>query len=215
MGEGPVQPGHPHVIEPDHPAAQKLRRQGGLLRHGHVAGAAGGHHHGSQPVGGRSLPQQADSGLGLVAQGEALRQGRGLFPVQPGDQHPALAVFQHQLQNTGDLLGGLARPVDHLRGALAQPPVEVHLGVADVGKGSLFQLQHGLLHGAGPGPDLLQEGSEFCLHGSFLVSAMPAPGRARRRRCQYSNTWSPRAWEMCTMAFTAPRLLPKSSSAGP
>ena len=51
VGEQPVEPRHPHVIEPFHLVAQSLGSLGRLLRHRDVAGAAGGHHNKAVSVG--------------------------------------------------------------------------------------------------------------------------------------------------------------------
>ena len=69
----------------------------------------------------------------------------GLLRVYAGDEDVPAAPLPHGLGDTQNLLRRLGGPVDHLGGSLPDPPVEVHLGVAQVSKGLGLQLQQGLL----------------------------------------------------------------------
>ncbi len=83
------------------------------------------------------------------------------------DQHGLLAVFQHGLRDAEDVFLCLARAVDHLRHALADAAVEVHLRViADFLNGLHFQPERRVLGAERPGRDLTQQRRHFCfVHG--------------------------------------------------
>ena len=142
-----MEAGHAHVVEPGDLVAHGLGGEGGLLGHRLVAGAAGAHHDGAQ--GGPGTGQgNAQPGVGVVFQVHTgLGEDVGLLPVHTGDEDVAAVPRPHGLHDAQDLLRRLGGPVDDLGGALADPTVEVHLGVAQVGEGLRLQLQQGVLRG--------------------------------------------------------------------
>ena len=70
----------------------------------------------------------------------------------------------HGIENSFDLPSGFPGPVDHLSRSLADAPVGIHLGVADVRKGLLFELQQGLVHADGPFLNAFQQGTNVTIH---------------------------------------------------
>ena len=88
-------------------------------------------------------------GDGVVVQGDGPRHQLRRFGGQAGDEDVSAPLGPHGGGDAGNLLRRLARPVDHLRRPLAHPPVEVHLGVAQVGEGLPLQLGQGFLRGGG------------------------------------------------------------------
>ena len=81
----------------------------------------------------------------LIPQRELLRQVvRHLLP-NAGHQNIAASPFLHGGQYAADLLFGLGLAVDHLRHALTDGAVVIHLGVTQVLKGGQLQVQKGIL----------------------------------------------------------------------
>lgn len=78
-------------------------------------------------------------GVLMVISGSILGDVRCLLTVQPGDQNIVTSAAYHGLQNSSNLLGRLARAIDHLAGTLAHTPVEIHLRIAQVFKGAHLQ----------------------------------------------------------------------------
>lgn len=103
------------------------------------------------PKGG-ALPGKGDpqAGNGVVVQGEGGPHKFSGFPVHTGDEDVAAPTLPHSGGNAADLLRGLARPVDDLGRPLADTPVEVHLGVAQIRKGLGFELQQRVLRRGAP-----------------------------------------------------------------
>ena len=81
-----------------------------------------------------------------------------------GDENGLLAVGQQYIQNAGDLLRSFPRPVNDLRHPLADFSVEVHLGVADVGKGLGLDFYQSVLHRQIAGVDRFQNSFDFVVH---------------------------------------------------
>ena len=168
--------GDPHVVEAHDLIAQHLRRDGGLLGHGDVAGAAGGHHDAALARGLGQFPDHACFGQRIKAQGqESCDMLRGLRG-EAGDEHGFLPVFKHGLRDAEDVLPRLARAVDHLRHALADAAVQIHLGVvAELLDGLHLESQHRVPRTQRPVRDLAQQRSQFrFIHGQ----TSPAPRAA-------------------------------------
>ena len=72
----------------------------------------------------------------------------GLFLIHAGNEDVAAASLPHGPDDAQNLLRCFGGPVDDLGGALPDPAMEVHLGVAQVGEGLRFQLQQGVLRGS-------------------------------------------------------------------
>ena len=173
VAQQPVDAGDAHVVEPDDPVAQGFGGHGGLLGHVHIAGAAGGDHHSALARGLRQLPHDARSGQGIVAQGQLRPHQGGGLPAHAGDEHGLLPRLPHGPCDAQDVLRGLARAVDDLGHALAQPPVQIHLGVGpELPDGRGLQLQNRLLHRGGTGRDALQQGGDL-----LFIHAKPPPYR--------------------------------------
>lgn len=164
MVQGPVQTRHPHVIQPQHFVAVDLRRQGGLLRYGDIAGAAGGDNDAADAVRLRQVADDAAPGLGPVIQGIHGGDLRRRLRRQAGDENGFLAVLAHDAHDADHLGGGFSRAVDHLRRPLADAPVHIHLGITDVSEGLLFQGQQRLVYGHGALLHGLQQLSGIAVH---------------------------------------------------
>ena len=164
-----MEPGHPHVVQPHHLVAQGLGGEGGLLGHRHVAGAAGGHHDLAGPVGGGQAAHDADAAHLVVGEGVGRVDGGGRLGGHAGDEDRILSPGPHGVHDLGDLLRGLARAVDHLGHPLAEPPVAVQLGKAQLLKGLQLQLEEGVVHLHLSGGHLLQQGLDRSLFHSALL----------------------------------------------
>ena len=111
-----------------------------------VAGAAGGDDDFPHAPGLCILTQNAYAAVGIVGNGQLLLHiGRFLF-IHPGDQHIFLTVVPEACQDAGNLLCGLSRAVNYLSRTLAELAVQVYLGIAQVLKGLLLQMQQCLVH---------------------------------------------------------------------
>ena len=170
MVEGAVEPRHAHVVKAQDVVSQHPRRPVGLLGHGNVAGAAGGHHDLSQPRGSGEFPGDGQAGVFMVVNGVALGDFRRRLRREAGDEHRGLAVFGHGVEDAGDLRRGLPRAVDHLRRPLADLPVEIHLGIAQVFKGRFLEGVERLVHAHFPGFHALEQGF-YILHGRTSKSS--------------------------------------------
>ena len=129
------------------------------------------------PKGG-ALPGKGDpqAGNGVVVQGEGGPHKFSGFPVHTGDEDVAAPTLPHSGGNAADLLRGLARPVNDLCRPLADTPVEVHLGVAQIRKGLGFELQQRVLRRGAPVGHGAQQVENLVLvvHGlSSSVRALP------------------------------------------
>ena len=140
---------HADVVEPLHPVAQELGGLGGLLGHGQIAGAGGQDDDGADAAGLRQGADAADVGGRVVVEVQPGPHVCGRLRAHPGNQHGLLAAGEHILGDGGNLLGGFAGAVNHLGGPLAEAPVVVHLGEAQIVEGGEFQMQQRLL-GAEP-----------------------------------------------------------------
>ena len=147
MGQKPVNAGHAHIVKPGHGISQKFRGQGRFLRHALVAGAAGGDDDAAHAPGIGHFSGNAHPGGVIIGDGHFFPDQVRLFFVQPGDQHVFLAALPQGLQDARNLPGGFPGAVDNLPGALPDPAVQVHLGIADVLKGFLLQPQQSLVNG--------------------------------------------------------------------
>ena len=164
MSQGPVQTCHPHIIEPYHLIAQYLGGEGRLLRHRHIAGAAGSHHNLAQTAGLRQRSQYAHPGLRVILHGMNCRHSLCRLRGHPRDEDRVLPIVPHNLHNPADLLRGLARTVDHFRSSLPNLTVQVHLGITDVLKGRPLDLEQCLIHTHVPGADRLQNLLNLVIH---------------------------------------------------
>ena len=164
MGKQAVYAGDADVIEPDNFVAVDLGGQSGFLRDGDVAGSAGGDDDLTDT--GR-LRHRADNGsAGVRVIGKRVRCGYAFSRLrrEPGDQNGPLSGCKHGVQDPRDLLRRLARAVDHLRRPLTGFAVEIHLGVAEICKGGLLQLQQRVIHGDDSVPNALQQAPGLAVH---------------------------------------------------
>ena len=164
MVQGPVQARHPHIVQPQHFVAVDLRRQGGLLGYGDIAGAAGSDNDAADAVRLRQVADDAAPGLGPVIQGIHGGNFRRRLRRQPGDENGFLAVLAHDAHDADHLGDGFSRAVDHLRRPLADAPMHVHFCIADVGKGLLLDGQQRVVHGHGALLHGLQQLSGIAVH---------------------------------------------------
>ena len=164
MVQGAVQARHPHIVQPQHFVAVDLRRQGGLLRYGDIAGAAGSDNDAADAVRLRHSADDAAAGILVIVQrvcgGDLLSRLRR----QAGDENGPLAPPAHDADDADHLGRSLSRAVDHLRRALADAAVQVHFCIADVGEGLLFQGQQRVIHGHGPLAYALQHFADLAVH---------------------------------------------------
>ena len=79
-----------------------------------------------------------------------------------GHQHRAGAVVQQLGHDLHDLTDALARPVDRLGQALAQSPVVVDAGVAQVGPRQAGQLRGGVGRRHAAGGHVVEQGAQGC-----------------------------------------------------
>lgn len=110
MVQGPVQARHPHIVQPQHFVAVDLRRQGGLLGHGDVAGAAGSDNDAADAVRLRQVADDAAPGLGPVIQGIHGGDLRRRLRRQAGDENGFLAVLAHDAHDADHLGDGFPAP---------------------------------------------------------------------------------------------------------
>ena len=139
---------HAHVVQAGDVVAQYLGGEGGFLGHGHIAGAAGGHHDGALAGDRGHVPHDAHPADLVVGEGQGLPHHPGGLGAHAGDEDGLLPLLAQGGGDVPDLRGGLARAVDHLGGTLAQAPVVIHLGEAQVLEGLHLQPQNGLVHRA-------------------------------------------------------------------
>ena len=188
--------GNAHIIEAHDLIAQHLRCDGSLLGNRDVAGAAGCDHHAALSRGLRQLPDHAGLGeLVIFERKLGTHKSRRLFG-QARDEDGLLPVFHHGLRNAQDVLLRLARAVDHLRHALADAAVKVHLGIfTDLLKRLHLELERRVLGADRPGGDLVKQrrhlrfvhsltsrASVQCLYFNPLSPYMQA---FKLARCQY------------------------------
>lgn len=110
MVQGPVQTRHPHIVQPQHFVAVDLRRQGGLLGYGDIAGAAGSDNDAADAVRLRQVADDAAPGIIVIVQ--RIRGGdlRRRLRRQPGDENGFLAVLAHHAYDADHLGGGFPAP---------------------------------------------------------------------------------------------------------
>ncbi len=97
--------------------------------------------------------------------------GGGLGGLGPGEHDRAGATVGPQLGDDGGaLLGRLARGVDRLGHALAQGPVVVDLGEAEIGEREAPETAHGVVGGDRAAPHVVQQLSEV---GFLHVTILP------------------------------------------
>ena len=173
MTQQTVQSCHTHIIQAFYPVSKILRSQRRFLSHGDITGPSCGDEDGSRHIRLRQISPDADPCLRMIGDGEGFRHlPRSIFG-QTGDQDPVLPRLLHGAKDTDDLLRGLALSVDDLRHTLTDAAVHIHLRIADIREGLLFQFQEGFLRGQYPGTDLLQYGSCISTHiRSFSVKAV-------------------------------------------
>ncbi len=132
MRQQAVQTGHADVIEAPGGNAVGVQGQRALVGNRTVGGPCGGDQHRGVAGGGRRAVQQAAGG----GESRADRRLDGLHLVagDAGDENRPVAVRQQLGDDPGALLGCLARAEHCFGHALAQGPVVVDEGVADVGE---------------------------------------------------------------------------------
>ena len=128
-----------HIVQAGDLVAQHFGGEGGLLGHGHVAGAAGGHHNGPLAGGGGHLPHNADAAHLVVGEGQILPHHLGGLLRHAGDEDGLFPGLPHRGGNVVDLPGCFPSAVDDLRGALAQARWLSTLAKPSSWKGSIFR----------------------------------------------------------------------------
>ena len=69
----------------------------------------------------------------------------GFVVIQTRDEHALLSRGVQACGNAGDLRCRLTRAVDHLRHALAQPALQIHLGVSQILERRRLQLDQRII----------------------------------------------------------------------
>ena len=151
----PMQAGHTDINQGLDGAAQARRRHGGFFGDGHVARARG------DDQDGRALrarfyfadhhcPRPRIVRERLVTEGLLQSRCRGFVRARGQDQ---LAVRHQPARDLLHLLRRLSRAVDDFRKALAQRPVMIHEGEAQVFKRQVAQSLQGIGHREAPVAD--------------------------------------------------------------
>ena len=130
--------GNADIIETLYLVAVNLRRQSGFFRDRNVARAARGHYNGAKSVRLRQCADPTDLRLRLICKRQLFANNVRGLPGHPRNQDRTLSVFQKILRNAGDLLRRLSGTIDHLCCPLADPSVQIHLGVAEIVKRFFF-----------------------------------------------------------------------------
>ena len=164
VGEQALEPGDADVVEPHDAVPERLGRLGGLLGDRQVARAGGADADLAGAVGLRGGTDDGEAARRVPPRVRFCgRERGGLRRVEPRDEHPPRAAPSDRADDGADLLGRLARPVDHLGGALAQLPPVVHLGEPEVLERRRPEPRRGLLRRERPRPHLLHHPFEFPL----------------------------------------------------
>ena len=143
-GHQPVDPGDADVVHPLHAGAERPGDEGRLRRDRPVGRAGGRRRTPCRAARAAGRPQRRPPTSSTVASGNSARTAAIASGRQPGrHRRPGPGLAGQRAQDGDRLLDGLARGVDDLGVAGAQPAVRVDPGVAEVG---------GAVHRAGGQP---------------------------------------------------------------
>ena len=141
-----MQPRHTHIIQAHYLIPMNLGCQRRLLSHGNIGGASCGHHNSSDSVRLGESSDNADFSIFPVIYFLYFRKMFCRLRVKARNKDPFHMAFLHGLNDTRHLLPGFTRPVNYLGSALADAPVQIHLGITDIFKGLFFNGQQCIIH---------------------------------------------------------------------
>ena len=187
VGEQAVQPGDADVVEAVRCEAVGGEREQALVGDGSVGRAGGDDEHAPGSRLGRWPVEQAPS---LLHAGAVLGDdGLDLVVGCPRQQHRRRAVVEQLADDAHALLRRLARSVDGLGQPLAQGPVVVDEGVADVGERQPLQPADDLVGVDAPGLQLVEQRPQrLFVHAPIL----PGPRNLGAIRIRARSSRNPR-----------------------